>query len=268
LKAQPSEVDIMGLDIALGGLLLLMAIRGWFKGFLLQAIRLGGLILCVYAADPVRDQIKPYVVEHLAKIRPDLVDRMLWWTSAVATYIVLVGIATLAIKLYRKQPYGMDEPRRGDQFAGSLLGIAKATLVAAVLLAAIQKYGMVQIKSVPWALEQVNTSMSVDLCARYQPVPRIWASTPVQHFVQHIQKMGWNRPESVIEPEPELQAQAETTTEPKVGPVATHPLPQATSPVPQLQLGSSKAVTNREDVDPEVVEAVRDIERELARTGR
>ena len=45
----------MGLDIALGIMVLLGAIRGWFKGFVLQAIRLSGLVGCVYAAGPVRD---------------------------------------------------------------------------------------------------------------------------------------------------------------------------------------------------------------------
>ena len=42
----------MGLDLALGGLVLISAIRGWLKGFLVQAIRLAGLVASVYAAGP------------------------------------------------------------------------------------------------------------------------------------------------------------------------------------------------------------------------
>ena len=52
----------MGLDIALGIMVLLGAIRGWFRGFVLQAIRLGGLVGCVYAAGPIRDYARPHVV--------------------------------------------------------------------------------------------------------------------------------------------------------------------------------------------------------------
>ena len=52
----------MGLDLALGGLVLLAAIRGWFKGFVMQAVRLSGLVACVYAADPIRDQVRPRVL--------------------------------------------------------------------------------------------------------------------------------------------------------------------------------------------------------------
>ena len=66
----------MGLDLVLGGMVLVAAVRGWFKGFVVQAIRLGGLVAAVYAAGPVRDQIKPYALKYHPTIRPDLVDDM------------------------------------------------------------------------------------------------------------------------------------------------------------------------------------------------
>src|SRR3954463_10624638 len=97
------ERPTMGLDLALGVIVLLSAIRGWLKGFVLQAIRLAGLVLCVYSADPVRDQLKPHVLIYLPTIRAELIDRMLWWVSAAGSYVVLVGLASLAVKLYRRQ---------------------------------------------------------------------------------------------------------------------------------------------------------------------
>ena len=108
----------MGLDLVLGGLVLVTAIRGWLKGFVLQAVRLAGLVACVYLADPVRDQFRPYVLSYLPKIRPDLVDRLLWWSSAVASYVVLVGLATLTVTLYRRQPIGLAEPKPVQAAAG------------------------------------------------------------------------------------------------------------------------------------------------------
>src|SRR3954468_9545913 len=93
------ERRTMGLDLALGVIVLLSAIRGWLRGFLLQAIRLAGMIACVYVADPVRDLAKPHVLPHLPSIRPELVDRLLWWSSAACSYVVLVGMATLILKL-------------------------------------------------------------------------------------------------------------------------------------------------------------------------
>src|SRR4051794_39139869 len=88
----------MGLDLALGAIVLLSAIRGWLKGFLLQAIRLSGLIACVYVADPVRNVTKPYVLPHLPSVRPELVDRLLWWSAAAVSYVVLVGLASVIVK--------------------------------------------------------------------------------------------------------------------------------------------------------------------------
>ena len=52
----------MGLDVALGIVILIAAIRGWLQGFVYQAVRLGGMIACVYLAAPVRDQAKPYIL--------------------------------------------------------------------------------------------------------------------------------------------------------------------------------------------------------------
>jgi uncharacterized membrane protein required for colicin V production len=240
----------MGLDLALGGLVLVMAIRGWLKGFLIQAIRLAGLVLCVYAADPVRDQIKPRVLGQLPTIRPELMDRMLWWASAVASYVILVGLATLAVKLYRRQPYGgVEEPNRGDQFAGSMLGVAKALVVAAFIVAGVEKYALAHIKQIPWAWKQVETSQSMALNERYRPVPRIWSAPPVQHFVKHVQRMGLNRPdEPPQEPAPPVRTASRT---------------------PQLQLGATgPASLDALKIDPEVVDAVEAIRRELLKAGR
>src|SRR4051812_14035103 len=96
----------MGLDIILGLFLLAAAIRGWFRGFLLQSIRLGGLVGSIYAASPIRDAARPYAVQYLPSIRPELLDRLLWWTGAIACYVVSVGLATLAVKMARRRPFG------------------------------------------------------------------------------------------------------------------------------------------------------------------
>src|SRR4051794_411063 len=115
----------MGLDLILGGMILIAAIRGWMRGFVLQAIRLTGLVSCVYLAEPVRDLARPYVAPHLASIRVDLLDRLLWWASAVLSYVVMVGLGSLTVKMYRRRTFGEAEPSRADQFAGFLLGAAK-----------------------------------------------------------------------------------------------------------------------------------------------
>src|SRR4051794_4161085 len=83
------EGRAMGLDLALGGLVLLTAIRGWLKGFLVQAIRLTGLVSSVYLAAPVRDQVKPYLAGYLPTMRPEVLDRLMWWGSLVVSYFVL-----------------------------------------------------------------------------------------------------------------------------------------------------------------------------------
>ena len=180
----------MGLDIALGVIILLGAIRGWFRGFVLQAIRLGGLVGCVYAAGPIRDQARPYVVPYLASIPPPCSTGCSGGRRRWSSYLAMVGLASLAVKLYRRRPYGEPEPNRADQFAGLLLAGGKAAVVAAFLVGALDKYALTWIKQVPWATDQVRSSTALTWNEQYRPSERIWSAAPVQHFVAHVRKMG------------------------------------------------------------------------------
>ncbi len=185
----------MGLDLALGVVILISTFRGWFRGFISQAVRIGGLIACVYLADPVRDYAKPRVLPYLPSIPADLVDRVLWWVSAVLTYVVLVGAVTLVIKMTRRPEIpGLPESRRNDQFAGLLIGLVKGALIAVFLTAGIQRFALTHIQSMPWAQDQAKSSRALKWNEQYQPVVRIWKSQPVVHFVNHIQRMGLQNP--------------------------------------------------------------------------
>ncbi len=185
----------MWLDVILGGIILIAGFRGWFQGFVSQAVRIAGLVACVYLAEPVRDYAKPHVLPYLPTIQPELVDRLLWWVSAAATYVVLVGLASLIIKMTRRPEIpGIAQAGRNDQFAGFMLGATKGVLVAAFAVAGIERYAMEHVKTVAWAEEQVKASWSLKWSETYRPVPTIWSSRPVQHFVNYIERMGLHKP--------------------------------------------------------------------------
>lgn len=184
----------MGLDLTLGGLVLLAGFRGWLRGFTTQAIRLVGLVASAYLAVPARDQIKPYALSYLPTIRPDLVDRLLWWVVAAVCYFTIVGVGSLILAFSRRQPHGLEESSRGDQFAGLGLGILKGALLSAFLLAGLQKYATPYLPKVTWAQGQVKESAVWSWSLKYQPAERVWKSQPVQEFVAHVRKMGMNPP--------------------------------------------------------------------------
>jgi uncharacterized membrane protein required for colicin V production len=185
----------MGLDLTLGVIILIAAFRGWFQGFVSQAVRLSSLVVAVYLAAHVRDYVKPYVTPYLSSIQPDLVERLLWWVSAVATFLVLVGVVMLVVKMTRRPEIpGISQRGRNDQFAGFFLGALKGLLVAVFVAAGIQNYAMDQVKSVNWASDQVKTSWALKWNEAYTPARKIWASRPVRHFVDHIHRMGIERP--------------------------------------------------------------------------
>src|SRR6476469_3053070 len=146
----------MGLDLALGGLVLIAAVRGWMQGFLIQAIRLGGVVAAVYAAAPARDQAKPYVASYLPTIQPSLMDRGLWWACAVVSYFLIVGVASLVVAVGRRPRFGLDEPNRGDQFAGFGLGVLKGLVMTSFLVAGLTRYANWTFANISWAEQQTR----------------------------------------------------------------------------------------------------------------
>ncbi len=190
----------MGLDIALGVMILLGAIRGWFRGFVSQAVRLGGLVASAYAAGPIRDLARPYVAPYLQTIDPSLMGRMLWWSSAVVAYIAIVGLAGLVSNVQRRRTYIELDSNRPDQFAGFLLASFKGAVVVAFLVGAIDRYVLAYARQVPWAAEQARTSRALAWHEHYQPAERIWTAPPVQTFIAHVRKMGVDAPGTDSEP--------------------------------------------------------------------
>ncbi len=180
----------MGLDLAMGGLILFSAIRGWLRGFVVQAIRLVGLVAAVYAAAPVRDQIRPYIASQFPTIKAEILDRLLWWGLAIAGYFAIIGAASLVVAISRRKTFGGEESSRGDQFAGFGLGILKGLIVASFLVAGLQKYAEPQLAKIAWAEQQKSESYAWKWNDEYHPAARIWATPPVQHFVGQIHKMG------------------------------------------------------------------------------
>jgi uncharacterized membrane protein required for colicin V production len=191
----------MGLDLALGVIILLAAFRGWLKGFVYQAVRIGGFIACFYLADPLRDQARPYILPKMPAINPGLMDQILWWVAAAVSYVLLVGLATLAIQLSRTSP-GKATPlsdRREDQIGGLIIGLAKGLLVAASLAAAALNYTADLARNIPWIGHQCHGSFALAWSASYRPIPRLWATAPVRNFVEHITHNGlnWQMPPEV-----------------------------------------------------------------------
>ena len=184
----------MGVDIALGLMVLVGGVRGWFRGFTIQAIRLTSLVGSVYAASPIRDLVKPYVLTYLSSVPPYLLDRLLWWSAAGLTYLVTTGLGGLLVKLYRKKPYGEPEPHRGDQMAGFLLAGVKTAIVASFMMGAFERNALNYARQLPGLEAQIKESMAFSWNTLYRPAERIWALPPVQEFVAQVRRHGVTSP--------------------------------------------------------------------------
>ncbi len=186
----------MGLDITLGVLVLLAGIRGWFRGFIRQAIPIGALVGCVFLANPLRNLGRPHARDYFPSINHEVLDRLLWWTSAVLAYVVTSGIAVSLVKSVRKRTYGEPEPNRADQGAGFTLGVAKGLIFASCVASAIRAYGPGYYTQAPFVEDQAKTSRSIEWAERYHPAESIWKSQPIQTVVRQVRTGGmWSNAE-------------------------------------------------------------------------
>lgn len=258
----------MGLDVILGVFVLIWAIRGWFRGFVLQAIGLASLVGCVYLADPVRAALRPYAQEVFPSIAPPVLDRLLWWGSAVGSYVVTSGLATMVVRLRRRQSYGVPvEPNRGDQGAGFLLGGAKGAVAASFLAMLIARHAPSYVKPGGVMEEQTRSSLALSLSERYRPAEQLWNSPPVQAFVAHVRRRGFweDEPGRVREAE-EPPAPDAVASEPP--PPGSPPSPPAgPKPVQTARRAPAMAVPRLAPIDPDSPTFLDDVDRELSRLG-
>lgn len=245
----------MGLDLALGGLVLFVGFRGWLRGFLVQAIRLVGLVAAAYVAVPTRDFAKPYAAQYLPTIRPDLADRLLWWIAAIASYFLIVGVASMIVAVSRRNTFGLTEKNRGDQFAGFGLGVMKGLIIAAFAMAGLQKYGEPFLARADWAQDQTKRSVAWEWSEKYQPARKIWASQPVQQLVTHVQKHGLTPPVKGEGPVKDSGEPVEKSV-------------QTASRTPRLSLpgaGGPPMEIDPTGLDPDLLRQVEQIQKDLSR---
>lgn len=195
-----SGVQSMGLDVALGVIVLLWAIRGWFKGFVRQAIGLGALVGSFYLANPVRDLARPHLSAYLPSLRADVLDRLLWWTATVVCFVVITGLSSWVLRWRKpRTPYTPAEPNRADQGAGFLLGAAKGAIVVSFLASAFLQYIPRDAEPGNLVENQRQTSRALALSQEYQPAQLLWNSYPIQALVGHIRRNGfWEDPVDAI----------------------------------------------------------------------
>ncbi len=181
----------MGLDIALGVIALLWALRGWLKGFVDQAVQLGGIVASVYVAGPLRDALMPRLSPKLPSVDPMVLEKLVWWSSAAISFVVIVGLASTILKLSRRRPAGLEpEPSYSDQSAGLLLGLVKAAVAFSFALAAVDQYALGFLKGAEWSDKYVATSYALTWARDAKPAERIWKCQPVRLFVAEIKKSG------------------------------------------------------------------------------
>lgn len=247
----------MGLDIALGVLVLLAGIRGWFKGFVRQAIPLGALVGCVFLADPLRELARPYATSYFPKFNAEVLNKILWWTSPVVAYVATSGVALMIVKSFRKKTYGEPEPNRADQGAGFTLGVAKGLIVTSWFASLIGVHGPKVYPQAPFAEKQAKESKAIEFAEQYHPAETLWKSKPVQIVVERVKTRGiWGDDDKPpIKERDEKDVKVETAR------------PEAASDPVKTASERPKTLSIPSGLNPDSPEFMQDLEAALRREG-
>ncbi len=187
----------MGLDVFFAILVLIFAIRGWFRGFWKQSIRLGSFVAAVYSAAPIRDFALPIVDDYLG-IRPDVLQMLLWWGTLFLSFILISSLGHGLLRSYQSRSEedrirkGLPKrPHRGNESAGSLLGMLKGILVASMIAGTLQSNLGDYRKQDGWLGQHVSKSKILAVTARYHFAEIVGNSVPVQHLVAQFRDEGF-----------------------------------------------------------------------------
>lgn len=180
----------MGLDVGLGIVVLLAGIRGWFRGFAFQAVQLVCLIGSIYVASPLRDLARPYAIQTFPSVEQPILDKILWWSAVVLSYVVTSGAGYSMVRFHRRRAFADLEPNRGDQGAGFALGALKGAIVVAFVASSLAARTQTYIQSGGWAGQQVQDSRALMLAMQHKPAEKIWQSAPIQALVTQIRREG------------------------------------------------------------------------------
>ncbi len=117
-----------GIDIAIAGILVIFAIRGFIKGFLLGLASLAGLILGIYAAYHFSDYTREMLEGHVS-IPPDYIKLIAFILTFVLVLLLIHLIARLIEKIVTLVGLSFV-----NKLAGLILGLAKGVLITGVLV--------------------------------------------------------------------------------------------------------------------------------------
>ncbi len=245
----------MGVDITLGVLILLCAVRGWLRGFLRQAIPLGSLVAGIYLSDPLRELARPHARKSFPSIGPEIMDRLLWWSCAAGSYLVLAGVGLSILRSMKKRTYGDPEPNRADQGAGFTLGALKGAILASFIAWGISESRTTYLAATPFVEKQAKESKALVWSDQYKPARTLWTSIPVQSLVNRVKSRGlW------------LDQTPASPTDPALSKIETAK-PEA-SVAPPLRTAQARPKTlSLPRLDPESPDFLRKLDEALKREG-
>ncbi len=191
------------LDIIFVVILALSAIRGLFRGFIVEVASLGGVILGVYLAITRYEQIVPQLERLLGDPR---------WATIAAYAVIFLGVllaVSVAASLLRKVARSLMAGWL-DHLGGGLFGLAKGGLICAVafwLLVAVFPNS-----------EEARTSQLAPYIRQYTEYLKEYAPKAIREFTPESDdsggESGTNAPGVQPAPEARNETAPETPQEP------------------------------------------------------
>lgn len=159
----------MGLDVFFGVVVLLMALRGYSKGFANQMIQITGIVVGVIFAGQVADYLFPQIGKYMNPIPETLKMPILYFICMMTIWLVISVVCSTYLMRYRNKVFGENKPSGGDRFFGIGLGLAEGALVCLIMIYGIHLLPE-GIRNLDLVKKQIDESGAIKTAAQYPVV--------------------------------------------------------------------------------------------------
>lgn len=175
----------MWIDVAMGLVLALGALRGFRVGFAKPMVHLTGLVAGLLAAEPLSHWVAEHAGERLAFLPAAIRPAALFFACLVAMYAVLTLVGCSYLRWYRTQFLGENKPSFGDRFVGIGLGLVKGAIVIYIAAFGASRFvpALLHHESVR---EMIAASKGVPLLRRHQPIEWVLRTEHAQRVARHL----------------------------------------------------------------------------------
>jgi uncharacterized membrane protein required for colicin V production len=178
----------MGFDAGFLIILLFGAVRGHRLGFARQVIGLAGLVIGILFGEPLAKFLLPSLTGNLEAFPQSVRLPILFVATWIGLWLLIVIAGCTYLKVYRQHVFGRNVPSPGDRYFGAGLGAAKAAVIVAIVVYAINHLPAAVRETQPIA-RHYHASKAIEIFNAARPVEIVLDLREMRRVRAHLAEL-------------------------------------------------------------------------------